>query len=244
LRIRRRAIQASISLPPVIDPDSLRNLFDLDSEFVFNNMAEQTLRQLAAPDVNYNALCIQYPDVVVPFELKSGLIHLLPRFSGLAGEDPHKHMKEFQVVCSTPLRPEGITEDHIKLRAFPFSLQGVAKDLLYYLQPRTIASWNDLKKLFLEKYFPTSRAASIRKEICGIRQENESLAVYWEKFKHLVSNCPQHHITEKLLIQYFYEVEHLLLPMDKYILDAPSGGTLVGKTPTAAKALQSSKNQN
>jgi hypothetical protein len=142
------------------------------------------------------------------------------------------------------LRPEGITEDHIKLRAFPFSLQGVAKDLLYYLQPRTIASWNDLKKLFLEKYFPTSRAASIRKEICGIRQENESLAVYWEKFKHLVSNCPQHQITEKLLIQYFYEVEHLLLPMDKYILDAPSGGTLVGKTPTAAKALQSSKNQN
>ncbi|GAU18578.1 hypothetical protein TSUD_325700 [Trifolium subterraneum] len=86
-------------------------------------MTEQTIRQLAAPDVNYNGLCIEYADVTVPFELKSGLIHLLPRFSGLPGEDPHKHLKEFQVVCSTPLRPEGITEDHIKLRAFPFSLQ-------------------------------------------------------------------------------------------------------------------------
>jgi hypothetical protein len=52
----------------------------------------------------------------------------LPKFSGLAGEDPHKYLKEFQVVYSTPLRPEGITEDHIKLRAFPFSLQGAAKD--------------------------------------------------------------------------------------------------------------------
>ncbi|RDY13524.1 hypothetical protein CR513_01545, partial [Mucuna pruriens] len=31
------------------------------------------------------------------YELKSGLIHLLPKFHGLAGEDPHKHLKEFHV---------------------------------------------------------------------------------------------------------------------------------------------------
>jgi hypothetical protein len=62
---------------------SLQNLFDSESVFD-NNMAEQTLRQLAAPDVNYNGLCIEYADVAVHFELKSGLIHLLPRFSGLA----------------------------------------------------------------------------------------------------------------------------------------------------------------
>ncbi|GAU50734.1 hypothetical protein TSUD_410570 [Trifolium subterraneum] len=171
-------------------------------------MAEQTLRQLVAPDVNYNGLCIEYVDVVVPIELKYCLIHLWPRFSGLAGEDPHKHLKEFQVVCSTPLRPKGITEDHIKLRAFPFSLQ--------------------------EKYFPASRAASIRKEICSIRQSNESLAEYWERFKQLVSSCPQHQITEQLLIQYFYEGLQL---MDMNILDAASGGALVDKTPAAAKTL-------
>lgn len=59
-------------------------------------MADQrTLRELVAPDVNYNALCIEYPEVVASFKLKSSLIHLLPRFSGLAGEDSHKHLKEF-----------------------------------------------------------------------------------------------------------------------------------------------------
>ncbi|CAJ2668596.1 unnamed protein product [Trifolium pratense] len=194
----------------------------------------RTLRQLVAPDVNYNGLCIEYDAAAVPFELKSGLIHLLPKFSGLAGEDPHKHLKEFQVVCSTPLKPEGITEDHIKLRAFPFSLQGAAKDWIYYLEPNSIASWTALKKVFLERYFPASRAASIRKEICGVRQGNESLTEYWERFKHLVSSCPQHQITEQLLIQYFYEG---LLPMDRNILDAASGGALVDKTPAAAKAL-------
>ncbi|XP_050897156.1 uncharacterized protein LOC127103975 [Lathyrus oleraceus] len=111
---------------------------------------QRTLRELVAPDVNYSALYIEYPVATVPFELKSGLIHLLPRFNGLADEDPHRHLKEFQVVCSTPLRPKGITEDHINLRAFPFSLQGAAKYWLYYFEPNSITSWNNMKKIFLE----------------------------------------------------------------------------------------------
>lgn len=37
---------------------------------------QRTLREFAAPDVNYNALCIEYHVVVVPFELNYGLIHL------------------------------------------------------------------------------------------------------------------------------------------------------------------------
>ncbi|RDY05614.1 hypothetical protein CR513_10533, partial [Mucuna pruriens] len=56
---------------------------------------DRTLKELATPDVLEPAQI---------YELKSGLIHLLPKFHGLAGEDPHKHMKEFHVVCST-MRP-------------------------------------------------------------------------------------------------------------------------------------------
>ncbi|XP_027348046.1 vacuolar-processing enzyme delta-isozyme-like [Abrus precatorius] len=56
------------------------------------NMANRTLKELVAPDVNYHALAIQYPNLDADFELKSGLIHLLPKFHGLVGEDPHKHL--------------------------------------------------------------------------------------------------------------------------------------------------------
>jgi hypothetical protein len=81
-----------------------------------DNMAEQrTLRQLAAPDANYNGLCIEYPAADIPFESKSGLIHLLPRFNGFAGEDPHKHLNEFQVVYSTLSEPS--LEDIVKQMA-------------------------------------------------------------------------------------------------------------------------------
>ncbi|XP_061349631.1 uncharacterized protein LOC133294891 [Gastrolobium bilobum] len=135
-------------------------------------MGDRTLKQLAAPNVdNEQPLCIRYANPVVPFELKSGLIHLLPKFRGLAGEDPHKHLKEFHIVCST-MKPTGVDEEQIKLRAFPFSLDSGAKDWLYYLPPSSIVSWNDMSRFFLEKFFPSSRATSIRKEISGIRQAN------------------------------------------------------------------------
>ncbi|RDX68750.1 hypothetical protein CR513_52232, partial [Mucuna pruriens] len=64
------------------------------------------------------------------YELKSGLIHLLSKFHGLIGEDPHKHLKEFHMVCSM-MRSQGILEDYIKMKAFPFSLDGAEKDWLY-----------------------------------------------------------------------------------------------------------------
>ncbi|RDX90121.1 hypothetical protein CR513_28048, partial [Mucuna pruriens] len=70
------------------------------SQFSLDNMAnnDKTLKELTTPD--------------------SGLIHLLPMFHGLASEDPHKHLKEFHVMCST-MRPQGILENYIKMKVNP-----------------------------------------------------------------------------------------------------------------------------
>ncbi|XP_042449005.1 uncharacterized protein LOC122033921 [Zingiber officinale] len=140
-----------------------------------------TLRELAAPDGSHQPLCIEYPELEVDFELKSGTIHLLPKFHGHSGEDPNRHLQEFHVVCST-MKPQGISEEDIKLRAFPFSLADAAKDWLFYLPPGTITCWNGMRRVFLDKFFPASRTASIRKSICGIQQSTgETLHEYWER---------------------------------------------------------------
>jgi len=102
------------------------------TNFHTENMAqppphERTLREMVAPDFTYESLCIQYPNEGVLYVLKTGLIHLLPKFHGLVNEDPHKHLKEFHIVCST-MKPPDVQEDHIFLKAFPHSLEGVAKD--------------------------------------------------------------------------------------------------------------------
>ncbi|XP_042405185.1 uncharacterized protein LOC121995530 [Zingiber officinale] len=201
----------------------------------------RTMKELAAPDEAFKYSCITYPTLAGDFELRSGLIHLLPKYQGLSGEDPNRHLHEFHVVCST-MKPQGISEEDIKLRAFPFSLTGVAKDWLYYLPPGFITSWIDMKKAFLEKFFPASRTATIRKSICGIQQVvGETLYDYWERFKKLCSSCPQHQISEQLLVQYFYEG---LLPMDRSMIDAAAGGALVNKTPEQARELISNMAEN
>ncbi|RDX93080.1 hypothetical protein CR513_24725, partial [Mucuna pruriens] len=72
-----------------------------ESEQMENN--DRTLKDLATPNVAYQPWCIQYLQLepAQTYKLKSGLIHLLPKFHDLAREDPYKHLKEFHVVCST-----------------------------------------------------------------------------------------------------------------------------------------------
>ncbi|KAL1104616.1 hypothetical protein V6Z11_D04G077300 [Gossypium hirsutum] len=46
------------------------------------------------------------------FQLKLGLIHLLTTFRGMQNENPHTHLKEFHMVC-TSMKPQGVIEDQI-----------------------------------------------------------------------------------------------------------------------------------
>ena len=96
-------------------------------------------------------------------------------------------------------------------------------------------SWDDLKRVFLEKFFPSSRTTAIRKDISGIRQlSGESLYEYWERFKKLCASFPHHQISEQLLLQYFYEG---LSNMEKSMIDATSGVALGDMTPAEARNL-------
>ncbi|KAM1067456.1 hypothetical protein FF1_022698 [Malus domestica] len=202
-------------------------------------MDNRTLKELAASGLDNAApLCIQYPMAAQgkteEFELKSSLLHHIPKFHGLSMEDPNKHLKEFEVVCSS-MTPVTVDGSILKMKAFPFSLMDKAKDWLYELAPGTVTSWDSMKRAFLEKFFPTSRIILVRKKISGIQQdEGESFPTYYERFKSLVASCPQHQMKEELLLQYFYEG---LLPLERQMLDASAGGALVDKTPMAAKIL-------
>ncbi|RDX75887.1 hypothetical protein CR513_44173, partial [Mucuna pruriens] len=143
----------------------------------------------------------------------------IAKFHDFVGEDPHKHLKEFHVVCSM-MRPQGILEVYIKMKAFPFSLDGATKDWLY-LKPIKFNMWGDMKRMFLEKFFLAFRIATIRKEICGIRKHSrETLHGYWERFN------------------------KFLLMMDRNMVDVASGGALMDKTPAVARHLISNMASN
>ncbi|KAM1097027.1 hypothetical protein ACFX19_014732 [Malus domestica] len=209
-------------------------------------MDNRTIKELSASGLtNAVPLCIQYPAAAQgktdEFELKSSLLHHIPKYHGLSMEYPNKHLKEFEVVCSS-MTPINVDGSILMMKVFPFSLLEKAKDWLYELAPGTVTSWDSMKIAFLEKFFPTSRVILLRKWISGIQQNpGESFPSYYERFKSLVASCPQHQMKEELLIQYFYEG---LLPMERQMLDASAGGALVDKTPGAAKVLIANRAHN
>jgi len=86
---------------------------------------QQTLKELAAPNMENQPLCINI-DNNINIVLKSGFIHLLPIFNGLARENPHTYLKEFHIIC-IGMKPYGGDEEQVKLKAVSFSLKKAAK---------------------------------------------------------------------------------------------------------------------
>ncbi|RYQ85815.1 hypothetical protein HN51_059978 [Arachis hypogaea] len=199
------------------------------------------LEQMLLPDLNHQPFAIHYPKLDVDFELKDGFIRLLPKFHGRDNEDPHKHLKEFHMLCCTMVL-RGVNEDQIKLRAFPLSLEGVAKDWLLYLPDGVVQSWVDLKKLFLLKFFPASRAIAITKALIHIKQsQGEDLYNYFERFNRLIASYPNLPMSEHALIEQFYEG---LLDEERMGIDVASGGALRKKTPEEAREVIATMAEN
>ncbi|CAN6716327.1 unnamed protein product [Malus baccata var. baccata] len=150
-----------------------KHIFDFDDDF------ERTLRRAKnqqepqpsqpAPDLEEDKVEEAAQNKTDEFELKSSLLHHIPKFHGLSMEDPNKHLKEFEVVCSS-MTPVNVDGNIMKMKAFPFSLLEKAKDWLYELAPGTVTSWESMKRAFLEKFFATSRVILLRKRISGIQQ--------------------------------------------------------------------------
>ena len=196
---------------------------------------EQTLRELTAANITQHPLAVTIPALGQEnhFELKSRLIHQLPKFHGLVGEDPIKHMGKFHNVCMS-MKPANITESQIKMRAFAFILLDAADDWYYSLPTGSIDTWDKLHKAFLEKFFPAKKENTLKKAISNIEQEeDETLYDYNGRFKKLYTNCPFHGYDTKDLVLYIYGG---LLEADRRMIDAACGGNILNVTPDQAMA--------
>ncbi|XP_057785553.1 uncharacterized protein LOC131003099, partial [Salvia miltiorrhiza] len=103
------------------------------------------------------------------------------------------------------------------------------------LPPNSITSWAEMKKLFLEHFFPPTKTNALKKKISGVKQEyDESLSTYWTRFRRLVDSCPNHKFSEGDLLQYFYQG----MTVDtKNLVNSSSGGEFSQNTVSEAKKL-------
>ena len=148
---------------------------------------------------------------------------------------PHEHLSHFAETCEFCVPPANVTEDQKKLRLFPFTLTGKAKDWLLTLPNGTIQTWEELELKFLEMFFPVSKYLDKKQEIENFMQgESESLYDAWERFNLLLKRCPGHEFSDKQYLQVFIEG---LTHNNKMFLDASAGGSLRVKTDHEVQTL-------
>ena len=105
------------------------------------------------------------------FKLKSITLQLQQgiQFHRLVHENPNAHILNFLEVCDI-MKYNGVTDDAIRLRFFPFSLKEKAKHWLILEPPNSITSWDDLSNKFLARFFPPAKAVKLRIDINSFYQ--------------------------------------------------------------------------
>ena len=176
--------------------------------------------------MNLRPMGITLPAVTQNWDIHANFIQILPKFHGMPGEDPQRHLQDFEMVCQTQPSDHG-REEYVRLVSFPFTLQDGARDWLYTLPTGAVTTWRQLQQKFLEKYFPASRVQEMRRRIGSLKMgTNESFYDYWGRFQAMLVKCPQHQITEHDLIQYFVGG---LRPHERTIVNASCGGSILNK---------------
>jgi len=109
------------------------------------------------------------PATPVVFDIKNSVMMSLKSnpFSGKETEDCNAHLKHFIDVCST-INPAGVLESNKRVRLFVYSITERARDWLYDLPRGSIETWDQLKREFLDRYFPTAKYLARKKEISSL----------------------------------------------------------------------------
>ncbi|KAF7807058.1 uncharacterized protein G2W53_039219 [Senna tora] len=241
-KTRRRAISHSPVRSP-ISPSSPENTHSEEAE-----MAEQNNRNVsdyATPKLDGLQHSIRRPSIQANnFEIKPATIQLLQangQFGGSPIEDPNNLILNFLEICDT-FKHNGVSDDAIRLRLFPFSLRDKAKVWLQSLPEGSISTWEELAQQFLTKYFPPGKTAKMRNDITSfVILDNESLYEAWERFKELLRKCPHHGLPKWLQVQTFYNG---LSSEIRTTIDAAAGGALMSKPVDAAYTLLETMSSN
>ncbi|GJZ86829.1 reverse transcriptase domain-containing protein [Tanacetum coccineum] len=127
------------------------------------------------------------------------------------------------------MKLNGVSDDAFRLYLFPYSLQHRAAEWFDRFPRNSITTFDQMEKIFVEKYFPPSTVTKLRNDITNFRQEpDESLFEAWERYKLAIDRCPNHNMLPVTQIDTFYNG---LTLRHRDTINAATGGTFMKSRP-------------
>ncbi|CAL8168763.1 unnamed protein product [Prunus armeniaca] len=100
----------------------------------------ETMGDLDIPTISTSPSNIVLPTTTRNYELKKFHFNMMPSFHGLSSEDPLTHIRDILKMVSNMAFTEGVTEEHLMMKVFPYTVKDKAKMWLNSLRPRFLTS--------------------------------------------------------------------------------------------------------
>ena len=98
------------------------------------------MKEYARPIISTVVSCIQLGEVARNYELKNVHFTMLLSFYGIPNEDSLIFIQDFYAIVQT-FALQGLTEDQLRMRCFPYTLKHRAKAWLMTFPPNSLTTW-------------------------------------------------------------------------------------------------------
>jgi hypothetical protein len=119
--------------------------------------------ELCTPDI-VDLPIINLQDVGRPFKMKVSTIRMV-QYSPFTGkEDLNLHLQAFVQLCQI-FDEDGVTQDQMRARLFPFSLHGKALRWFHTLPVESKKDWDALMRNFMKEFYSPTKTQSLHNKI-------------------------------------------------------------------------------
>jgi hypothetical protein len=169
-----------------------------------------------------------------PFKIKTSTIRMVQHSPFTSKEDLNLHLQAFIQLCQT-FNMDGVTQDQMRARLFPFSLLGMALQWFHSQPAETVRNWNALVRAFVKEYYSLGKTQSLHNKIATFAQyPSETISEAFGRFNEYTRVVPHHKFPKEDLVQKFHQG---LTMASRMIINASTGGSIIELTLTEAFTL-------
>jgi hypothetical protein len=106
---------------------------------------ERKIEELCTPNI-IDLPILNLEEIGRPFEIKTSMISMVQHSPFTGKEDPNLHLQAL-------FNMDGVTQNQMRARLFPFSLLGKALQWFHSQPTETVQNWNTLMKAFMKEYY-------------------------------------------------------------------------------------------